>query len=129
MFGIGVGDRRHLDQLGAGQPQHVLLLLGLGVGNHDHGAIAERRADDREADSGIAGGALDDDPARTQRAARDRVLDDRQRRAILDRAARIHEFGLAEDRAAGRLRGGRSRISGVRPMASTTDGLNFMASS
>src|SRR5690606_33583530 len=51
----------------------------------------------------IAGGALDDDAARPQRAAPLGVANDGQRRAVLDRAAGIEELGLAEDLAAGRL--------------------------
>ena len=39
-----------------------------------------------------------------QRALLDRVLDDEESGAVLDRLARIHEFGLAEDIAAGRSR-------------------------
>ena len=102
---IGVGHRRHLDQLGAAQPQHVLLLLALRLGDHDDRAEAKRVADQREADAGVAGGAFHDHAARPQRALAHGVLDDEQRRAILDRLARVHELGLAENRAAGRFRG------------------------
>ena len=101
---VGVGDRRHLDQFRAAQPQRVLLLLALGFRDDDDGAEAHGVADQRKADAGIAGGAFDDDAARPQFALFDRILNDEQRGAVLDRLAGIHEFGLAEDRAAGRRR-------------------------
>ena len=104
MFGIGVGHGRHLDQFGAEQAQHVLLFLRLRLGDDDDGAVAERVGDQAEADAGVAGRALDDDAARPQRAARHRVADDGERGAVLDRAAGVHELGLAEDLAARRLR-------------------------
>ena len=53
---IGVGHRRHFDQFGAAEPQHVLLFLALGFRNEDQRAIAARARDDRKTDSGIAGG-------------------------------------------------------------------------
>ena len=42
--------------------------------------IAQRVADQREADAGVAGGALDDGAAGLQRAACDRVADDERAR-------------------------------------------------
>ena len=71
---VGVGDGRHLDQFGAAEPQHVLLLLALRVRDDDHAAKAERVADQRKADAGIAGGAFDDHAARLELAALHRVL-------------------------------------------------------
>ena len=64
VVGVLVGDRRHLDQLGAGKPQHVLLLVGLRLGDDDDRLQPKRVADQREADAGIAGGALDHRAAR-----------------------------------------------------------------
>ena len=61
----------------------------------------ERVADQREPDAGIAGGALDHRAARLKLPRVERVADDEQRGAVLDRLARIHELGLAEDHAAG----------------------------
>ena len=55
----------------------------------------------REPDAGIAGRAFDDRAARLEAAAALGVVDDGTRRAILHRAAGIHEFGLAENLAAG----------------------------
>ncbi len=57
---VGIGHGRDLDELRAREPEHVLLLLALRVGDHDDGAEAQRVADEGEADAGIAGGALDD---------------------------------------------------------------------
>ena len=102
---VGVGHGRDEPQIGAAQQQHVLLFLALRLGHDDDGAVAARIADQREADAGIAGGALDDDAAGLQQAALLGVLDDVERGAILDRAAGVEELGLAEDRAAGRLGG------------------------
>ena len=79
----------------------------------------KRIGDQRQADAGVAGRAFDD---RCRRAAARRFftasLDDEQRGAVLDRLARIQELGLAENLAAGRLRGALSLISGVLPIAS-----------
>ena len=100
---VRIGRRRHFDELGTGEAQHVLLFLALGLGDHDHRLEAHRGPDQREPDAGIASRALDDGPARLQLAARDGVADDEQRGAILDRLARVHELGLAEDVAARRL--------------------------
>ena len=63
---VGVGDGRHLDQLRAAQPQHVLLLLALRVRNDNDRPVAARIGDDREPDAGIAGGRLDHEPARLE---------------------------------------------------------------
>ena len=102
---VGVGRRRHLDQLGAAQPQHVLLFLALRLGDDDQRAVAARIGDERKADAGIAGGCLDDQAAGAQLAALFRLQDHLPAGAVLHRAARVHELGLAEDGAAGRLRG------------------------
>src|SRR3546814_10854803 len=104
VVGVLVGNRRHLAQLGAGDAQEILLLLALGIGDDDDGAIAARAGDQGEADAGVAGGALDDDAARPQRAALLGVLDDGPGGAVLHRAAGVLELRLAEDLAAGLLR-------------------------
>ena len=98
---VGVGRRRHFDQLGADHPQHVLLFLRLGVGDDDDAAESERRGDHADADAGVAGRAFDDDPAGLQLSARHRVANDREGGAVLHRPAGVHEFGLAEKEFAG----------------------------
>ncbi len=105
VVGVLVGHGRHQDQLGAAEEKHVLLLLALRLGHHDHRAVAQRVADERKPDAGVAGGALDDRAARAQEAAALGVAHDPQRRPVLDRLAGVEELGLAEDRAAGLLRG------------------------
>ena len=102
---IGVGRGRNFDQLGPAQPQHVLLFLALRLRNDDQRAIAARIGDERQADAGVAGGRLDDQAAGAQFAALFRLQDHLPAGAILHRAAGVHEFGLAEDRASGRLGG------------------------
>ena len=85
---IAVGDGRHLDQLGAAQPQHVLLLLALRLRDHDQGAIAARVRHQRKPDAGIAGGALDHESARLDVAALLGLQDHLAPGAILHRLAR-----------------------------------------
>ena len=106
IVGVGIGNGGNLDQFGAGEAQHVLLLLRLGVGDDNDRAIAERARHHRDANPGISGGALDDRSPGTKRPTRGSVFDDRQRGAVLDRAPGIHEFRLAENGASGRLGGG-----------------------
>jgi hypothetical protein len=55
----------------------------------------------READAGIARGALDDGAARPQQAAARHRARCRERRAVLDRLAGVEELRLAPDLAAG----------------------------
>src|SRR5690606_34373884 len=57
----------------------------------------------REPDAGVAGRALDDGAARAERAALLRGEHDELRGPVLDRAARVQEFRLAEDLTAGFL--------------------------
>src|SRR3546814_6469203 len=80
IVGVGVRNRRDLDQLGAERAKRVLLLLALRLGDDDDGAHAERVGDHGEADAGIAGSALDNDAAGLQHAAGERVADDIERR-------------------------------------------------
>jgi hypothetical protein len=53
------------------------------------------------ADAGVASRSLHDHAAGPEFAAGNGVLDDEQGCAVLDRLAGIHEFGLAENLAAG----------------------------
>ena len=101
VVGVRVGDGVHLDQLGAEQADGVLLFLALGARHNDDDAVAQRLADEGEADTGIAGGAFDDGAARLQQAGSFGFADDAQRGAILDRLAGVQELALAEDLAAG----------------------------
>jgi len=66
--------------------------------------IAQGIGDEREADTGIARGAFDDQSAGPQIPARDRVVNDGEPGTVLHRSARVHELRLAQDRAAGQLR-------------------------
>ena len=100
VVGIGIGRRRDEPKVGAAQAQHVLLLLALRLRHHDDRAVAARIGDQSDADPGIAGRALDDDAAGPEFSALLGVLDDGERGAILHRAARIEEFGLAVNAAA-----------------------------
>ncbi len=100
---IGVGQRRHFDQFGAAQPQHVLLFLALRLRNHDQGAVAARARDHRKTDAGIPGGRFQHQAAGLEIAALLGFQNHPFAGAVLHRLAGIHEFGLAEDGAAGRL--------------------------
>src|SRR5690606_28586156 len=60
---------RYLADLGAAQPERVLFLLRLRVRHQNQGAIAARVADERQADPGVTGRALDDEPAALDDAA------------------------------------------------------------
>src|SRR5262249_41476159 len=102
--GIAVGNRGHLTELGAAKAERVLLFLALRLGDHDQRAVAAHVSDQRETDAGVAGRALDDEAARLEYAALLRVEEDVQGGSVLHRAARVHELGLAEDRAARLLR-------------------------
>ena len=100
---IAVRDGRYLHQLGAAERQHVLLLLALRLRDHDQRAVAARVRDQREPDSGVAGGALDHETARPDIATLLGLQDHRASGAVLDRLARVHEFGLAQNGASGEL--------------------------
>ena len=105
IVGVLVGHRRNLDQLGAEQPQRVLLFLALRIGNDDDGAIAERLGDQRRARCRYCRPC----PRRSTPPGRSRPRFSASRMmnsagAVLDRLAGIHELGLAENLAAGLLR-------------------------
>ena len=102
---IGVGQRRHLDQFGAAQPQHVLLFPALGFRDHDQGPVAERAGDDRKTDAGIASGRFHHEPAGFEFTPLLSLQDHPFAGAVLHRLAGIYELGLAENGAAGFLGG------------------------
>jgi len=74
------------------------------VGHHDDRSDAEGVPDERQADPRIAGRSFDDRPTRLQHAALHEILDDPAGRPVLDRAAGVHEFGFAQNFAAGQFR-------------------------
>src|SRR5690606_17902254 len=63
-------------------------------GHDQHKPIALDGGNHRKTDTGIAAGRLDDRPAGSQSAGLLRVLDHRQRDAVLDRAGRIRALAL-----------------------------------
>ena len=65
-----------------------------------HAAVAARVAQVREADAGVAGGALDQRAAGLQQALLLEVIEDAPGGTVLHRAAGVQELGLAEDLAA-----------------------------
>ena len=64
-----------LRQFGAAEPQRVLLLLALRVRDDDHAAKTQSVADESKADTGVAGGPLDDNATGLELAPLYRVLD------------------------------------------------------
>jgi hypothetical protein len=69
--------------------------------NDNQRSVAARVRDKREPDAGISGSALDHQPAGLELAASLRLQDHLPRRAVLHRLTRVHEFGLAQNRASG----------------------------
>src|SRR5262245_9632747 len=61
-----VGDGGNLDQLGAGETEHLFFFVGLGLGDDDDSLQPERVADERKADAGISGRSLDHSAARLE---------------------------------------------------------------
>ena len=98
---VAVGHGWHEDQLDPELAQGVLLLLALGLGHDDGGLVSARGSDVGDANTGVARRAFDDGRTGLERAGSLGRPDDAQRRAVLDRPARVHEFGLAENGAAG----------------------------
>ena len=99
----GVAERfgRHEAKVGTDHAERVDLLLGLGVGHDDHGAVAAGIGDEGEADAGVACRPLDNGSAGQEGAATLGVQDDAKCGAILDGATGVHELRLTEDGAAG----------------------------
>ena len=102
--GVLIGLGRDQAEVRADHPQEGDFFLGLRFRHDDHAFIAERVGDQREADAGIAGGALDDGAAGFERAVRLGGADDGKAGAVLHRAAGGAELGLAEDLAPRGLR-------------------------
>ena len=94
---------RHGDDLCAERAQQADFLRRLRFRNDNDGTITPGMTDDGEADAGVAGGALDNGVAGLEHTPVFGVGDDAERGAILYRAARIHEFSLAQNFAAGQF--------------------------
>ena len=100
---IGIGSRIHLDQRGAEEPNGVLFLLALVARDNDGATVAQSLGDHGQADSGVARGPLDDPAPGAEQALGFGVAHHVERRAVLYRLPGVHEFGLAENLAAGRV--------------------------
>ncbi len=90
-----VGRRDH--DLGAVGAQQVDLLARHLVGHHRDDAVALQPCGDREPGAGVARRRLDDRAAGTQAAVALGRLDQAQRHAILDRAARVEQLHLRDE--------------------------------
>jgi hypothetical protein len=88
-----LGGRRQ-DHLGAQRAHDLAALDRERLDHHGDERIALGRADHRERDAGVARGRLDDRLAGLEGAALFRILDDRDREAILDRGHRVEELAL-----------------------------------
>ena len=106
IIGVGIGNCRDFDQFGADLPEHILFFNRLSFWDDNDRSQAERIADEGEADAGISGSALDDDAAFPDETLIHGVTNDRKSGAVLDRAAGVHKFRLAENRAPGEFGGG-----------------------
>ncbi len=91
---VGLDRRRAHDHFRAERLQQIHFFLGLLVGDGEHQLVAAHRADQREADPGVARGSLDDRAAGLQQALSFGIVDHRDADAVLHRAARIHVIGL-----------------------------------
>ncbi len=100
---VAVGNGGHLAQLRAQGLDDLIFLRGLIVRHDDDALVAARVAHMREPDAGVAGSALHDRAFWLEHAAPFGIEHDPLGRTVLDRASRIHEFGLAENLAAGLL--------------------------
>ena len=98
---VRISSGRDQHQFSAKRLQRILFFAALRVGHHDDGAIALGIPDQRQTDSRITGRPLDDHAARCEQPLRLGILDDRERRPVLDRTTGIHELALCEDFAAG----------------------------
>ena len=94
---VVVDGRRRDHDLGAVRAQHRDLLLAHLVGHDEDAAVALACRRDGEADAGVAGGRLDDRPARLQLPLALGLLDHREADPVLDRAAGVEVLELGED--------------------------------
>src|SRR4029079_9228376 len=103
VFRVGIRLLRGGDNLGPQRAEQVDFFSRLGFWNDGDGTVDTGVADDREPDAGIPSRAFDDGAAALQKSFALGVLDNAKRSAVLDRSARVHEFGFAEDFAAGQI--------------------------
>jgi len=92
---LGRGRQQHL---GAEHAHDLAALDREGLDHDRDERIALGGADHGEGDAGIARGGLDHGLAGLEHTARFRVLDDRNRQAVLDRRAGIEELAFDVDR-------------------------------
>ena len=118
----------HEHQFGAQRAQRIHLLAALRLGHDDDRLVALRIADQREADAGIAGGALDD------RAAGLRSCPCASASSTMNSAARsfTEAPGLANSHLPKMSQpvaslGPFSRTSGVLPMSASVSGAVYIA--
>jgi hypothetical protein len=95
--GVGVGLFRDGYHLGTQCAQQRNLFNGLSFRNDNDSVITLGLANHRQSDPGVAGRSFNDRRAADQRAARFSLLDDPQRRAVLYRSARVHEFRFTQN--------------------------------
>jgi len=94
-------DGVHLDQLGAVEPDGVLLLLALGARDDDGAPVAQGLADHGEADASVAGGPFHNGRTWSKKAPLFSLLDDSQGCSVLHRTTWVHELRLSENFATG----------------------------
>ncbi len=93
---VGVDRGRADDDIGAEGPQQLHLLGGDLVGHGEYAPVPPTGRHQRQADTGVARGRLHDRPTGLEQAGRLGRLDHRQRRAILDAAARVEVLELGQ---------------------------------
>ena len=96
---VAVGNGGYFAQLGAQGLDDLIFLGGLIIRHDDHASVSPRVADVGEPDAGVAGRPLHHRASRLEHAASLGIEHDPLGCAVLDRAAGIHEFGLAENLA------------------------------
>ena len=97
---VGIDRGRADDDLGAEGAQGVDLLPAHLVGHHRHHAVAAKGGRHRQPEPGVAGGRLDQRPARPEQPRLLRGVDHRHRGPVLDRPAGVHELDLRDERRA-----------------------------
>ena len=96
---VGRHRRRAHHDLSAVGAQHILLVLADLVRAHEDAFVATRLGDQRQADTGVAGGRFDDRAAGLQLAAGLRGVDHLRRDAVFGAATRVEVLDLGDDLA------------------------------